>query len=246
MAAPEFAGESVEIHLAWVDDFDPDRLRATWLPRLPEDERARHDRFVFAEKKHEFLVTRALSRSVLGRALGEAPESLGFDLGPYGRPELRRRPGPAARALSFNLSNTRGLVACAVAWGREVGVDVERMERRTDPLEIADRFFSPAETSALLALPRHEQRRRFFELWTLKEAYIKARGLGLAIPLAHFSFALGESAAPSISFVPELPDAASTWWFEQAFPSAAHAMALAVRVAPGERVRSVIRVVHSL
>lgn len=245
MAAPDFDAESVEIHLAWVDEHDPAALRERWLPRLPDDERARYDRYVFAEKKHELLVTRALGRSVLARALGVAPEDLAFELGPYGRPELRATHHPPTR-LRFNLSNTGGLVACAVAWDRDVGVDVEWMERRTEPTEVAERFFSPSETAALFALPRQHQRRRFFELWTLKEAYIKARGLGLAIPLAHFSFDVGRSAPPSIAFAPELPDAPDTWWFEQAFPSAHHALAIAARVGPGERLRTHFRVVRAL
>jgi 4'-phosphopantetheinyl transferase len=128
-------------------------------------------------------------------------------------------------------------VACAVAWDRDIGVDVEHMDRRTETTAVADRFFSPSEVEALRRLPPSEQRRRFFELWTLKEAYIKARGLGLAIPLESFSFSFYERAPPGIGFAESLPDDPRTWRFEQTFPSDAHAMALAARAAPGESLR---------
>lgn len=231
-----FGPAQVRVHLVDVERVEPARLARERLAWLAPEERQRYDRLVFAEKKHEFLVTRALVRAVLAPLVGEPPAALAFDLGPYGRPELRGA-ARSGRSLRFNLSNTHGLVACAVAWDRDVGVDVEFLERRTETTSVADRFFSPSEVAALVALPEAHRRRRFFELWTLKEAYIKARGLGLAIPLASFSFGLDHVGPPTIAFAPSLPDDPATWRFEQFYPSSEHAMALATRVAPGEALR---------
>ena len=230
------AAHELRVFLVASERIEPAALAASHLGWLAPDERARYERYVPAQARHEFLVTRVLCRKVLAELLGEAPESLAFDVGAYGKPALRVG-GREGETLAFNLSNTNGLVACAVARSRalpggralEIGVDVENMDRKTETLSVADRFFSRSEVDALFALPSHAQQRRFFELWTLKEAYIKARGLGLAIPLGSFSFSLELPGAPRIGFDATLEDDPEAWWFEQAFPSSTHALALAVR-----------------
>lgn len=236
--APEGSTPEREVRVELVDihAVDAENLAKERLSWLSQDERSRYERIVFAEKKHEYLVTRVLCRQLLGKLLGDSPAQLAFDLGAYGRPELRASSScnPDAVRVRFNLSNTRGLVACAVTWDFDVGVDVEDMERNTATTAVADRFFSPHEVSALRALAPHHQARRFFELWTLKEAYIKARGLGLAIPLESFSFVVSEAGRPGIDFEPSVGDEPTAWCFEQAFPSPTHAMAIAARVEPRE------------
>ena len=233
---PPLETQEIRVFLVDPERTDAGALAQAHLGWLAREEHERYQRLVFAEKKHEFLVTRVLVRRVLAGLLGRSPVGLAFDLGPYGRPELRGPPSDGAGRLRFNLSNTRGLVACAVAWNRDVGVDVEHVDRRTETTAIADRFFSPAEVEGLMRLDPSEQRRRFFELWTLKEAYIKARGLGLAIPLESFSFSLGHAGPPTIAFAESLHDDPHSWRFEQSFPCPTHAMALAVRVEPQEPV----------
>lgn len=228
----------VHVHLVDSDAIDPDALAAARLAWLSTDERERYERYIPARSRHEYLVTRVLCRTLLARHLGVEPAALAFVLGPYGKPELRDPTLPAGVPLRFNLSNTNGLVACAITRGRDVGVDVEHLNRRTETLSVADRFFSAQETAALFALPASAQRQRFFELWTLKEAYIKARGLGLAIPLGSFSFSLQQGGHPLIGFDASLTDDPSSWWFEQSFPSEAHAMALAVREPGGTPLSS--------
>src|SRR6185503_2215825 len=143
--------------------------------------------------------------------------------------------------LRFNLSNTEGLIACLVADDREIGVDVEDLERRGETVAIADRFFSPLEVAALRAVPEERQRARFFDYWTLKEAYIKARGMGLAIPLDHFSFVIEPGAPIGIAFDPRLPDDPSTWQFAQLRPTARHVISVAVRRAGEPDLRLVVR-----
>ncbi len=212
---------------------------------LTEAERARHQRYVFERNRDEFLATRALVRTTLSRYADVEPGAWVFRVNGYGRPEIAEPPLP----LRFNLSNTEGLVACAVVRaqdGREIGVDVERAERRTDVALIAEGFFAPFEVSALRALPRELQRERFFRYWTLKEAYIKARGLGLAIPLAHFWFILDGVDSPKIAFDPRLEDDPATWQFMELRPGPGHHAALAVRRPPSPDLRVIVKPVDTL
>lgn len=230
------AADEARIFLVDPASLEPAAAAARYGDWLAPDELARWRRYIPPVVRHEFMVTRGLGRRVLAELLGAEPRALSFELGPYGRPELRDAAAPPmapGRRLRFNLSNTRGLVACAVAWDVDIGVDVEAMDRATETVGVADRFFSEAEVAGLRALAPEKQRRRFFELWTLKEAYIKARGLGLAIPLGSFSFSLGGAARPTATFDESAGDPGGGWFFEQAFPSPRHAMALAVRGAPG-------------
>lgn len=216
----------------------------TWLS--PE-ERARRLRFHFDEHRHEYLITRALVRSTLSRYADVAPEDWQFRPNAYGRPEIAGPVGPlgpnGAPPLRFNLSNTKGLVVCAVTSGREVGVDVEYADRAVRSLEVADRFFAPSEVEALFALPQEAQGERFIMYWTLKESYIKARGMGLAIPLDHFAFVIEEGRPPSITFDPRLKDDPDAWQFSRFRPTKRHriALALAKGEPQEERARVVVR-----
>ncbi len=147
--------------------------------------------------------------------------------------EGRRSHSRQAGHLRFNLSNTRGLVACAVALEGEIGVDVEAVDRGGDLLEIAERFMAAPEAAAIRALPPDAQAFRFFTYWTLKEAYIKARGMGLSIPLDKFWFLLdGEAPASSparLVLAPDMDDDASGWSFAQLQPTDRHLLAVARR-----------------
>ncbi len=222
-------------HLWYVfpeDVHDPYLLAAYHLLMSPE-EAVQQARFRFPEGRHEYLVTRALVRAVLSAYAPVAPRAWQFVRNRHGRPEIA---GPAgAPALRFNLSNTRGLIVCLVTQGREVGVDVEDTTRKGETVGVADRFFSPSEALALRALPASRQRDRFFDYWTLKEAYIKARGMGLAIPLDHFSFHLDEPAGIRIEFDPALPDDPERWQFCLWSPTERHRMAAALQKRRGER-----------
>ncbi|MEZ5287417.1 MAG: 4'-phosphopantetheinyl transferase superfamily protein [Vicinamibacterales bacterium] len=192
---------------------------------LADDERARAARFHFEADAERFVIGRAVTRLLLSRFLGGRPEAWRFTTNAHGRPELSGGPGPT---LGFNVSHTKGLVACAVTATPDVGVDVERVDRQLTH-DIADRFFAPREVADLRRLPAERQARVFFDYWTLKEAYIKARGMGLALPLAHFAFALTADAPPTIAFDPEIPDVPDSWQFFQSWPTADHRLALAVR-----------------
>jgi 4'-phosphopantetheinyl transferase len=194
---------------------------------LSKDEHDRMARFVFDRDRRAFLITRALVRTMLSRYAPVAPADWTFIANVHGRPEILDRPR-GVPDLRFNISHTDGLIACAVTIGREVGVDVEHINRQLTH-DVAGRFFAPDEVTDLRKLPPDEQPRAFFDYWTLKEAYIKARGFGLALPLGDFAFRLKPPAPPEITFEPSLEDDPSTWQFMQDWPTPQHRLGLAVR-----------------
>jgi 4'-phosphopantetheinyl transferase len=228
-----------EAHL-WLlrpDGFaDPDRL-ASVLGALTGDELARADRFRIPEGRRDYLLTRALVRDTLSRYADVPPSAWRFEPGPHGRPEIA---GPErALGLAFNVSHTPGLVACAVA-ARPVGVDVEDLGRRGSFLEIAERFFSPAEAEDVLGLPPERATERFFEYWTLKESLLKALGTGVSFGLSRVSFAPAERPIRA-RFDAESGLHADCWQFELLRVAPRHVVALSLGCAPGERVPVAVR-----
>jgi 4'-phosphopantetheinyl transferase len=220
------------VHLWYTlsDDIAPPAALDAYLGLLSPEERTRHARFLNERARHEYLITRALCRTVLSRYADLAPVDWRFRANEWGRPEIDVL---ELGHLRFNLSNTRGLVACAVALDGEIGVDVEALDRVGDLLEIAERFMAAPESAAIRALPPDAQGFRFFTYWTLKEAYIKARGMGLSIPLDKFWFLLdGETQAPSgarMVLAPDMDDEAAGWSFAQLQPTDRHLLAVARR-----------------
>jgi 4'-phosphopantetheinyl transferase len=231
-----------EVHVWTVEPerISEPRLLAEYHALLDSSERDRHQRFHFEKHRRQFLVSHALVRLCLSRYAPVPPEAWAFTLNEYGRPEVA---GQGSPRLRFNLSHTDGMAICAVTLETEVGADVEDTLRPGETVELADRFFAPTESAALRALPVERQRERFFELWTLKEAYIKARGMGLSLPLEQFAFELQPGQPPRIAFDPRLQDEPGAWQFFQLQLSARHKAALAVR---RTGVRSVLKSFFSL
>lgn len=194
---------------------------------LSKDEHERMARLVFDRDQRAFVITRAHVRNMLSRYAAVDPAEWRFIENVHGRPEILDRPA-GTPDLRFNISHTDGLIACAVTIGREVGVDVEHIGRHLTH-DIAGRFFAPDEVADLRGLPLQDQERVFFDYWTLKEAYIKARGFGLALPLGEFAFKLNPPDPPAITFLPSLDDDPSTWQFMQDWPTPQHRLGLAVR-----------------
>ena len=221
-----------EAHLWYVlpDSLSDDRLLAAYRALLSPAEIERNGRFIFAAGRHQDLITRALVRTTLSAYHSDvAPHAWQFTSGPYGRPEIA---APRCHpALHFSLSHTDGLIACLVAAEREIGVDVEDTARSVSLETLAERYFSPPEARALRALPPEARRQRFFEYWTLKEAYVKARGLGLQLPLDRFSFHLEAGQPIRISFADGLRDDPASWQFQLLRPTPRHRLALAIRCA---------------
>jgi 4'-phosphopantetheinyl transferase len=181
---------------------------------LDADDLARRDAYRPDFKRREHVVGRALLRIALAEATGSSPEELRFRYGERGRPELEH---PASPDLSFNLSHCPGLVACAVARGVTVGLDVERASQR--------RYFHPSESAWVQAGDRDT---RLAAVWVLKEAIIKALGDGLSIPLTSFTVVDPVHGPLDRATVP------GRGWLglRLHWPSAAHAMGLATRDTP--------------
>jgi 4'-phosphopantetheinyl transferase len=203
-----------------------DPLLDTYAKLLDEDEHQRCQRFRFQRLRHQYLITRALVRTTLSRYTAIKPQDWHFSKNDYGRPEIAD--GAGLPPLRFNLSHADGLIICGVVLGREIGVDVEDTQRRAATMDIADRFFSAAECRDLHAVPQPYQPDRFFDYWTLKESYIKARGMGLALPLGQFSFHLAGGRPVTVSFGEKIQDDPQRWRFWLLRPTARHRMAVCV------------------
>jgi 4'-phosphopantetheinyl transferase len=198
---------------------------------MSESEREQQRRFYFADDRLRYLVTRAMVRTVLSRYATVAPADWEFTRNTYGRPEIDARhnvPG-----LCFNVSHTTGLIALAVSTHDTVGVDVENLAKDPPPLEIAENFFAPVEVAELAALPEHRRLTRFFEYWTFKESYIKARGIGLSLPLDQFSFHFAEPRRVTLTIDAELCDDPTRWHFWQCRPASDYILALCAECVDG-------------
>ena len=193
---------------------------------LDADERSRAERFRHAADRELYVVSHGALRGILAAYLPADPASLRFRVAEQGKPALI--PEPGWPDLRFNLSHTRGMALCAVAVGREVGVDVEWIDAASSHLPIADRFFSAHEVAALHRLPAALRLRGFFNCWTRKEAYIKARGEGLSLPLASFDVSLAPGEPAALLAVRSAEPAAEPWSLHDLTITEGYAAALAV------------------
>ncbi len=202
---------------------------ATTLRRLWEilstDEQERADRFHFQRDREHFVAARGGLREILGRYTGAAPQSLRFSYDYYGKPSLSVDAGDTPPR--FNVSHSGGVALYAVAAGRAVGVDVERVREDFAGLDIAKNFFSPDEVAALSALPAEERAAAFFDCWTRKEAYIKARGQGLSHPLHLFTVSLTPGRPAALLRTDDDPGEAARWSLVELFPGEGYRGALA-------------------
>ncbi|MER0238787.1 4'-phosphopantetheinyl transferase superfamily protein [Fulvimarina sp. MAC8] len=226
--------DQVAVHLVLIDDLPPDRL-STYVGLLDASERERHDRFRVKGAREEFLVGRALLRTTLSSLRPDiAPDAWRFALNGFGRPAIDwSATGAKPSKLFFNLSHTRGLVALAVGLSQDIGVDVEAITRGAPDHDIARRFFTEDEADWIDAgADEGERTERFFALWTLKEAYIKARGMGLSLPLDGFLFDCSQR-PPTVSFNEKIEDDSGRWRFERRVISDGHRLALACPAGSG-------------
>lgn len=182
--------------------------RATAL--LAPDERRRALTFHFARDRLRFIAVRATLRLLLARHLALPPRQITLSAGAHGKPAIAER-GPEGTRLCFNVSHTDGLALFALAWERELGVDVERVRPMPALDQIAARFFAPAERAALAALPPDDQLAGFFACWTRKEAYLKAHGAGLSLALDRFTVSLAPHEPARLLTALDDPDAPARW-----------------------------------
>lgn len=216
-----------EIHLwlTFYNEITEERLHSACRELLNPAEKEQEPRFYFERDRRRYLITRALVRTVLSRYVSIHPKQWIFSTNAYGRPEIANEEAKDA-GLLFNISHTHSLIVFGVTRHRALGVDVENFRAREISIDIADHYFAPQEVAALTAVPLHQQQYRFFEYWTFKEAYIKARGMGLSLPLDKFGFHYPDDRAVEVAIDPELADNAARWQFWQFRPAAEYLVAI--------------------
>lgn len=214
------------MHL-WCASLDegPERAERV-LSMLSEDERQRAGRFRLREDRRHFIVARGLLRVILGRYLAAEPPDIRFHYNGYGKPALTR--GPGHSGLRFNVSHSNGLAVYAFAQDRDVGVDVEYIRADVPIDEIAEKFFSLSENADLRAMPDVVRHEAFFCCWTRKEAYIKARGTGLSLPLDGFDVSIGPGDRNVRLRHHAEPEESARWFLYSAAPAPGYTGALAV------------------
>jgi 4'-phosphopantetheinyl transferase len=219
------APEEIHLWLADYEEINEGWLHSAYRKLLSATERQQERRFYFARDQGRYLVTRALVRTVLSRYVTVNPKEWVFSTTTYGRPEIVNAQA-RSECLSFSISHTHSIIILAVTKRRAVGVDIENVRSRKIEIEVADRCFAPEEVAALAAVSSPEQQHRFFEYWTFKEAYIKARGMGLFLPLNRFSFRYPSDRTVEIAIHPKLNDDAGRWQFWQFRPAPEYLMAI--------------------
>jgi 4'-phosphopantetheinyl transferase len=242
LAAPtgeQLPDNEAHVHWAALEAADGPRISRLYDTLLNAAERARYDQIITPRAQQEYLATRALVRTTLSRYTGVDPVDWVFRSNAWGRPEIVSPPEHVD--LRFNASNTVGALVCAVVRGRDIGVDVENVEQPGETLAVAERFFSRAEYEDLAGRALAEQRARFFSYWTLKEAYLKARGVGLTISLKRFSLSMPTDGTVRVTFDSSLDDDGSFWQFAQFQPTPQHRLAVAVRRRAGPDTRVLLR-----
>lgn len=203
------------------------------IPRLAQllsaDEKERAERIRFQRNRNGFIFARGMLRTLLGGYLGKSPAELRFAYSTHGKPSLA---ASEACTLTFNLSDTDGMVVFAFARERRLGIDVERVRRDFEVEPIAERFFSLAELLALREVPEEHRHEAFFCCWTRKEAYIKALGEGLSHPLRRFDVSLLPGATAALLSTRPDPAEAHRWLLRDIPIAPGHVAALAVEANP--------------
>jgi len=204
MPLPPLGAEQVRVWSVRLDADEAQLHACEALLSADELERAR--RFRRPDLRRRYSVAHALLRRVLAAELGTNGAGLRFESGPHGKPALRDWP-----QLRFNLSHAGDLALYALAWRREVGVDLEQATPEVEIDPVARQMFSADERDALAALPLDERRQAFFRIWTRKEAYVKALGLGLAHPTRSFTVSGRAQDDDALRHDHCLPDAPWQW-----------------------------------
>ncbi len=223
----ELESNQVHLYFSFPEQITDPALLLRYQSLLTEEEMEQMSRLYFVGHRHQYLLTRALIRTSLSRYYPVEPDKWKFSKNSYGKPQVSH---PKLKLTTrFNLSHAKGLIICGMARGVDIGVDVEDTQRTTRAAfnRLAS-YFSEQEISDLGKLPAEQQYQRFFDYWTLKEAYIKARGMGLALPLGKFSFQFKANQLSGFQVHPDLEDDADNWQFWRISMSGRYRLAIAV------------------
>ena len=199
---------------------------------LSIEEIAKYKRFHFEKDRHSYLISHALVRKVLSSYCNVKPDEWDFTNNQHGKPDISSE--IKCPALKFNLSHTDGMSVCVVSLESDCGIDVENIQRKSRTSAVADRMFAPAEVATMQSSKDDEVQRKFFEFWTLREAYVKAIGTGLGGSSKAFHFTVGEQEKgehrmSKIHFVPNDSSRSSAWQFMLLNLSSDHISAIALK-----------------
>jgi 4'-phosphopantetheinyl transferase len=234
------ANERIDLWVTSCHECD-ESLLEEYRGLLSEDERRTEGRFRFARDRRRYVATRALVRVVLSRYATTLPAAWRFTTNACGRPGIANQ-GSAERALSFNISHTTDQILLGVTRRRPIGVDIEAV-RESISSEIGERFFTNDEVASLSEMTADLRVVRFFELWTLRESYIKARGLGLSLSLDSFRFDLSSDSVIRFALTAPVKDSNEhdNWTFWQLWPARHHVASVCTRGEPGLIPRLTLR-----
>ncbi len=203
---------------------------------LSSDEKQIAARFLRAVDRERYVVAHGILRQLLGQYLGVGPAELVFEAGEFGKPALVL--GAELPSVSFNMAHSGDVILYAVTNRRRVGIDVEAVRSGRDLMELAVSQFSGDEVEALRVLEPTERVAAFYRCWTLKEAYLKARGEGLGFPLKQFSVTFGNQESMGVRWASDDPQVAERWSVFGLAPMTGYAGALVVE---GRPMRLVLR-----
>ncbi|MAE71108.1 MAG: phosphopantetheinyl transferase [Gemmatimonadetes bacterium] len=198
---------------------------------LTDAERRRASGFLSADRRSAFTASRHLLRVLSGSYLGAEPLSIEITNGEQGKPRI------AGSALEFNLSHSGDWALLAFAWRRLVGVDIEKVDRRGDRDRIVSRFFSERELRAYRALAPEQREIAFFDVWTRKEAFIKAHGKGVLLGLDRFDVDFAPNAPAALLETRVQGDRTDRWMLDALTVAPGYRAAICVEIAPGEELR---------
>ena len=216
-----------EVHL-WRVELDAVAIaERKWQRILAVDELERAKRFRSSRDRQYFTATRALLRVLLGSYVGCDPGQLVFGYGEKRKPFLKSCGG--SDPVEFNLSHSGSRALLAFTRGRDIGVDIEQIRNNLEYDTLALRFFSPAEQRELAALGSPEKGRGFFRCWTRKEAYIKATGAGLSLPLDTFDVSISAREQNALLATRPHPGEAKLWSLREAPAGEGYEAALCTR-----------------
>jgi 4'-phosphopantetheinyl transferase len=197
---------------------------------LADDEICRAERFRFAKDRDQFITCRGLLRILLGSYTGAGPRGIQFEYSGHGKPALA--PDFGGKGVCFNVAHSGERVVLAFTHGRRIGIDIEKIRHDLDTRQIAERFFSIAERECLRQLSVEQQRDAFFRCWTRKEAFVKATGDGLSLPLSQFDVAFAPGAPARLIQTRPVAAEARHWFMEELSIHPDYAGAIVAELSP--------------
>ena len=218
--------DEAHVYFAFSNKHSDPKLLALYTDLLSEEEIEKHKSFQFGRDRDLYLMTHGLVRAALSRYSMVSPEKWVFQCNSYGRPEIAQSNGNPQ--LRFSVSRARGLVACLIVLSIDAGIDVEEIRELDNLIALSENIFTSLELSNMRKPPENDRVEEFFTLWTLKEAYIKAKGMGLSLPLNQFAFYFDAKGSTRLWVDPRLHDISSDWQSATFRSAPSHAMAVAL------------------